>query len=105
MLKAALKGTEQGGMSIHPSEDRLLRLAFGRFGGGAVARSAAAPIVARYQQSGGDIGSSAIATRVRAVGPRWCLWRRRICAGIRMSGGRATMTGATSTVMRANSGC
>lgn len=53
MLKAAPKGSDQGSIPIHPDEDRVLRQAFGRYGGSPAARAAAAPIVAHYQQANG----------------------------------------------------
>lgn len=52
MLRAASKGTVVPASAITPEEDRLLRAAFGRYGGRADARADAAAVVARYQQRG-----------------------------------------------------
>lgn len=51
-LRAAPKGTVDGTVGLAPEEDRLLRKAFGRYGGTPEARRAAASVVARYQQMG-----------------------------------------------------
>jgi len=50
MLRVAPKGDIASAMLIEPEEDRLLRSAFGRYGGRAAARAAAAPVVGHYQQ-------------------------------------------------------
>jgi len=52
MLHASSKGETDGAVDLAPEEDRLLREAFGRYGGSARARSSAAPVVARFQQLG-----------------------------------------------------
>ena len=52
MLRASRKGETDGAVDLAPEEDCLLRDAFGRYGGSARARTAAAPVVARYQQLG-----------------------------------------------------
>ncbi len=53
MLQVAPKGDVAGAMPVTMEEDRLLRAAFGRYGGRAEARTAAATVVGRYQQQGG----------------------------------------------------
>ncbi len=53
MLQVAPKGDVAGAMPVTMEEDRLLRAAFGRYGGRAEARTAAATVVGRYQQLGG----------------------------------------------------
>lgn len=53
MLRVTPKGSGVLVRPIAPDEDRLLRAAFGRHGGRAEARAAAAPVVARYQQLSG----------------------------------------------------
>ncbi len=53
MLQVAPKGDVAGAMPVTVEEDRLLRAAFGRYGGRAEARTAAATVVGRYQQLGG----------------------------------------------------
>ena len=50
MLLVAPKGDIAAATPIAAEEDRLLRLAFGRYGGLAEARAAAAPVVGHYQQ-------------------------------------------------------
>ena len=50
MLRVAPKGDVAAATPIALEEDRLLRSAFGRYGGKAAARAAAAPVVAHYQQ-------------------------------------------------------
>ncbi len=52
MLRTAPKGETSTGVTIRAEEDRLLRAAFGRYGGLAKARGDAATVVARYQQLG-----------------------------------------------------
>jgi len=52
MLRSCPKGETSGAAPLAPEEDRLLRAAFGRYGGEAAARVAAAAIVARHQQLG-----------------------------------------------------
>lgn len=52
MLTAAPKGDVVATLSLSAFEDQLLRAAFGRYGGAAPARSAAAAIVRRFQSSG-----------------------------------------------------
>ena len=53
MLQVAPKGDVSGAVPVTSEEDRLLRAAFGRYGGQAEARAAAADVVGRYQQQGG----------------------------------------------------
>ncbi len=53
MLQVAPKGDVSGAVLVTAEEDRLLRAAFGRYGGQAEARAAAADVVGRYQQLGG----------------------------------------------------
>lgn len=53
MLRVAPKGNSACAVPVAPEEDRVLRLAFGRYGGRAAARATAAPVVAHYQQLGG----------------------------------------------------
>ena len=53
MLRTALKGSADGGSMVTLEEDRIMRAAFGRYGGRAADRAAAAAVVARYQQLGG----------------------------------------------------
>jgi hypothetical protein len=53
MLRACAKGATGNAEPLTAAEDRVLRHAFGRYGGGGEARAAAAPIVAHYQQQGG----------------------------------------------------
>lgn len=55
MLRAAPKGCAHWTMILAREEDRLLRDAFGRHGGHADARAAAASVIARYQQMGGGM--------------------------------------------------
>lgn len=55
MLRAAPKGRADWTTVLSREEDRLLRDAFGRHGGNAAARAAAAPVVARYQQMSGGM--------------------------------------------------
>ena len=52
MLQVAPKGDVAHATSLRPEEDRVLRAAFGRFGGHMQAREAAVPIVRHYQQIG-----------------------------------------------------
>jgi hypothetical protein len=52
VLRVAPKGEVAAATSLRQEEDRILRSAFGRFGGRAEAREAAAPIVRHYQQLG-----------------------------------------------------
>ena len=52
MLQFAQKGDVAHATSLGPEEDRLLRAAFGRFGGQPKAREAAVQIVRHYQQLG-----------------------------------------------------
>lgn len=52
MLQVAPEGDVSGAVPVTAEEDRLLRAAFGRYGGQAEARAAAAVVVARYQQAG-----------------------------------------------------
>ncbi len=53
MLQVTPKGDVAGAVPVTMEEDRLLRAAFGRYGGQAEARAAAADVVGRYQQLGG----------------------------------------------------
>jgi len=50
MLRVAPKGDLSAAVPIRPEEDRLLRAAFGRYGGQAQVRAEAAAVVAHYQQ-------------------------------------------------------
>lgn len=50
MLRVAPKGDISAASPVTPDEDRILRAAFGRYGGSLDARAAAAAIVAHYQQ-------------------------------------------------------
>lgn len=52
MLHHAAKGVTTDAQPVTPEEDRLLRAAFGCFGGTGAARMAAMPVVARYQAQG-----------------------------------------------------
>ena len=53
MLRAAPKGRAGVGRPLEAAEDRLLRAAFGRFGGSASARADAVAVVRRYQLEAG----------------------------------------------------
>ena len=52
MLRSCPKGETSGATSLTLEEDRLLRAAFGRYGGETAARVAAAAVVAYHQQQG-----------------------------------------------------
>lgn len=52
MLRVALKGTTEAALLVTPEEDRVMRAAFGRYGGRPQDRAAGALVVARYQQLG-----------------------------------------------------
>ena len=52
MLRIAPKGCVEEGSPIGPEEDRVMRSAFGRYGGADAHRVAGARVVARYQQLG-----------------------------------------------------
>ena len=52
MLRVAPKGEVALARSLPPGEDRILRAAFGRFGGQPMDREAAVPVVRHYQQLG-----------------------------------------------------
>jgi len=52
MLCVAPKGRTDETLALSAREDALLRAAFGRYGGSALARRAAAPIVQLHQQIG-----------------------------------------------------
>ncbi|WP_159729476.1 hypothetical protein [Methylosinus sp. Ce-a6] len=52
LLHAVPKETEEEGVALSEVDDRLLRAAFGRYGGGLAERSRAAEVVAHYQQMG-----------------------------------------------------
>lgn len=52
MLRVAPKGDVAHATSLPAEQDRMLRAAFGRFGGQPKAREAAVPIVRHYQQLG-----------------------------------------------------
>ncbi|WP_024882350.1 hypothetical protein [Methylosinus sp. LW3] len=52
LLHAVPKDTEDEGVALSEEDDRLLRAAFGRYGGGLAERARAADVVARYQQMG-----------------------------------------------------
>ncbi len=52
MLLSAPKGRPNAALELSEAEDRALRDGFGRYGGGADARAAAAPVVRRHQDAG-----------------------------------------------------
>ena len=52
MLRVAPKGDVAHATSLPAEEDRILRAAFGRYGGQPEARAAAVPVVRHYQQLG-----------------------------------------------------